>query len=60
MVESTDKDRCVGANSTGQRDACIFQGVINIFQYQPLLGVQCQELILGDIEEGPIEVGRVF
>lgn len=60
MVEPTDKHRRVGANSTGQWNACIFQGMINIFQYQPLLGVQCQELILGDVEEGPIEVGRVF
>lgn len=60
MVESTDKNRCVGANSTGQWNSCIFQGVVDIFQYQPLLRIQCQELILGDIEEGAIEVGGVF
>lgn len=60
MVESTDKNRCVGANRSSQWNACIFQGVVDIFQYQPLLRIQCQELILDDIEEGAIEVGGVF
>lgn len=60
MVESTNKNRCVRANSTGQWNASIFQGMVDIFEYQPLLRIQCQELILGNIEEGAIEVGGVF
>lgn len=34
--------------------------MVDIFEYQPLLRIQCQELILGNIEEGAIEVGGVF
>lgn len=60
MVEPTDIDRCVGANSAGQWNACIFQGVVDIFQDQSLLWIQCQELILRNVEEGAIEVGRIF
>lgn len=60
MVESTDIDRCVGSNSAGQWNPCIFQGMVDIFQYQSLLWIQCQELILRDVEEGAIEVGGVF
>jgi hypothetical protein len=60
MVESTDINRCVGANSAGQWNACIFQGVVDILQYQSLLRIQCQELVLCNVEEGAIEVGGVF
>lgn len=60
MVESTDIDRCVGSNSASQWNSCILQGVVDIFQYQSLLRIQCQELILCNVEERSIEVGGVF
>lgn len=60
MVEAADKNRGIGSKSTFQGNACIFQGVVDIFQYQPLLWIQCQELVLGDVEKGAIEVSGIF
>lgn len=60
MVESTDKHRGVGSKSVSHADSGVFKRMKHILHHQALLGIKSQELILGDVEEGPVEIGGVF
>jgi len=60
MVEAANKDRCIGSQNAVHGHAGVFQGMIHILKDQSLLGVQSQELILGDVEKWPVEECRIF
>ena len=60
MVEAANKDRGIGSLNAIHRHAGVFQGMIHILKDQSLLGVQSQELILGDVEKWPVEECRIF
>lgn len=60
MVEATDEYRGIGSHNICHWQAGILQCMVNIFQNEPLLGIQCQKLIPCDVEERAIEEGWVF
>lgn len=60
MIEAANKDRGVGAHGTGHGDASIFQSMVRVLEHQSLLWIQCQQLVLGNVEEGSVKDSRVL
>lgn len=60
MVEAADKNGRIRSHGTLHGNASVFQSMINILQDQPLLRIQCQKFILGNVEERPVKESRIF
>jgi hypothetical protein len=60
VVESADEHGRVRAQGISHGNTGILKGVEDILHDQPLLGIEGQQFILGDIEEGSIKIGRIF
>lgn len=60
VIEAADKHRSVGSHRISHGDSGVLESMIHIFHHQPLLWVECQELVLGDVEERPVEIGGIL
>jgi len=60
VIESADEYGRVRAQGISQRNSGILKRMEDIFHDQPLLRIEGQEFILGDVEEGSIKIGWVF
>jgi hypothetical protein len=60
MIEAADKNGRIGSQGTLHGNTSVFQGVIHILQDQPLLRIQGQKFILGNVEERRVEECRIF
>lgn len=60
MIEPADINRSVRTYCIIHGDPGVLKRMIHIFQHQPLLRIERQKLVLGDVEERPIEIGGVF
>lgn len=60
VIEPADKHRGVGSHRISHGNPGVLECMIHILHHQPLLWVERQELILGDVEEGPVEIGVIL
>lgn len=60
MIEPADKHRGVRSHRIIHGNSGVLESMIHILHYKPLLRIERQKLALSNVEERPVEIGRVL